>query len=93
MSIMPHTSANSSDHTGVNGIRPSFDVAAYNAPVTYNRTQAINADDKIEKPSIARSNAAVSTDKPDGEPEHVKKYQDYVRLAGFPYPHFALPLS
>ena len=76
---MPHTSANSRGHNGINGARASFDVAAHNAPVTYSRAQAVNADDKLEKPGIARSNAAVSSDKPNGEPEHVKKYQDYVR--------------
>ncbi|KAL2109604.1 hypothetical protein VUR80DRAFT_2278 [Thermomyces stellatus] len=74
---MPHTSANGGARAGINGADSSFDVAVRKAPVTYSRTQAIHADDELEKPSIARGNAAVSRDKPNGEPEQVKKYQDY----------------
>ena len=64
-----------------NGHSSSFNVTAPNAPVTYSRIQAVSADDRIEKPSIARANAAVSSDKPSGDPDYVEKYKDYVCLA------------
>ena len=79
---MPHIAVNGVANGLHDGYGASFDVAARNAPVTYGRVQAVNADDKLEKPNIARANAAVSTEKPNGEPEFVKKYKDYV---GFPF--------
>lgn len=77
-------STDSKSHAHLNGDVPSFDTAVHNAPVTYKRAQAINADDKLEKPGIARANAAVSSDKPNGEPEQVAKYEDYVGRTSSP---------
>ena len=77
---MPSTSGNAKTHAAQNRDYAHFDVAVPKAPVTYRRTQAVNSDDKLEKPGVARANTAVSRDKPEGEPEQVKKYQDYVRL-------------
>lgn len=74
------TSVDSNSHAHLNGDTPSFDTTVHNAPVTYRRVQAINSDDKLEKPSIARANAAVSSEKPNGEPEQVAKYKDYVGI-------------
>lgn len=68
------------DHCDASGASCNFNVAAQNAPVTYSRVQAIDADEKIDQPSIARANAAVSMEKPDGDPENTRKFKDYVRL-------------
>ena len=75
-----------------NGHSSSFNVTAPNAPVTYSRIQSVTADDRIEKPSIARANAAVSSDKPSGEPDYVEKYKDYVRPSSSPPPPCNLPI-
>lgn len=72
------TSLDSKSHPHLNGDVPSFDTTVHNAPVTYRRVQAVNSDDRLEKPGIARANAAVSSDKPNGEPDQVAKYKDYV---------------
>ena len=79
---MPHIAVNGVVNGLHDGYDARFDVAARNAPITYSRVQAVNADDKLEKPNIARANAAVSSERPNGEPEQVKKYKDYV---GFPF--------
>ena len=72
------TSRERKSHGHLNGDAPSFDTTVPKAPVTYKRVQAINSDDKLDKPGVARANAAVSSDKPNGEPEQVAKYKDYV---------------
>jgi hypothetical protein len=46
--------------------------------VTSRRPQAVIATDRIDHPSIARANMTVSTEKPEGNAEYTKKYQDYV---------------
>lgn len=87
--MMPHTAVNGLAYTTQDGWRSNFDVAARHAPVTYKRVQAINSDDKLEKPSIARANAAVSNDKPNGEPEQVKKFKDYVSNSFHSHPRLS----
>jgi hypothetical protein len=55
-----------------------FDTAASHCPPTAARKQAANVDAFLSKPGIARANIAASTAAPDGSPESVVKYKDYV---------------
>ena len=80
------TSVESKSHANLNGDVPSFDTTVPKAPVTYRRVQAINSDDRLDKPGVARANAAVSNDKPNGDPEQVAKYKDYVGRSSYPEP-------
>ena len=86
---MPHTAANDGGYATHDGYSANFDVAVRNAPVTYSRVQAINSDDKLDKAGIARANAAVSSEKPNGEPEQIKKFKDYVGCHFRAYTHLA----
>ena len=57
---------------------PSFHTSVPNCPST-RRTPALYAHEYIEKPGVARGNLAVSTTRPHGDTEHMRKYRDYVR--------------
>ena len=56
---------------------PDFHTSVLNCPST-RRTPALYAYEYIEKPGIARGNLAVSTTRPYGNTEYMKKYRDYV---------------
>lgn len=56
---------------------PSFETSVSNCPSTQ-RTPALYASDYIEKPGVARGNLAVSTTRPDGDTEYMKKYPNHV---------------
>jgi hypothetical protein len=57
-----------------------FAVTAKNSPITMVRIPAINIDSQIKSPGIARGNAAVCTDRPDGDIEYTRRFKDYVYL-------------
>ncbi|RYP10770.1 hypothetical protein DL764_000466 [Monosporascus ibericus] len=56
----------------------SFALAAPKCPVTYERKLALDADQFLEKPSIARANVAVSDEAPYGQSDYARKYSNYV---------------
>lgn len=53
-------------------------IVARNSHVTSERLPAIYTDQFIESPGLARGNAAVSVDKPDGDREWVRGVKEYV---------------
>jgi hypothetical protein len=48
-------------------------------PVTSQRTPATSTATSIPNPGIARANAAISIDNPNGDADYIAKYGDYVR--------------
>lgn len=57
----------------------NFDVTAAHCPPTVQRKQALDADSRVPKPSVARANRAVSTEKPEGSAGS-EKFRDYTVL-------------
>ncbi|KAG2412871.1 hypothetical protein HFD88_010428 [Aspergillus terreus] len=55
-------------------------IVARNSHVTSERLPAIYTDQFIENPGLARGNAAVSVDKPDGDREWVRGVKEYTPL-------------
>ncbi|EAU30398.1 hypothetical protein ATEG_09261 [Aspergillus terreus NIH2624] len=55
-------------------------IVARNSHVTSERLPAIYTDQFIESPGLARGNAAVSVDKPDGDREWVRGVKEYTPL-------------
>jgi len=53
-------------------------VSVQECPPTQYRPQAVDTDLYIDKPSIARANRAVSTEKPQGSVSYSERYKDYV---------------
>lgn len=63
----------------VNGVEQcNFARSVAHSSVTSRRPQAIIPSDRLDHPSIARANAAVSIEMPDGTPGYTKKFEDYV---------------
>jgi len=67
-----------------------FDTVAAQCKAT-NRQQAIDADDVIRKPAVARANVAVSTDHPEGIETYTEQFEDYVSTAPAAPMHSANP--
>jgi hypothetical protein len=64
-------------------------VSVCEVPVTEERVPAVNADDNINKPGVARANLAPSKEKPSGSTEFAEKYKDYVcHLKSSDFPDF-----
>ncbi|KAK3936724.1 putative peroxygenase 3 [Diplogelasinospora grovesii] len=61
-----------------NGI--DFDVVAANCKVTNERRQALDVENFVQRPSIARANLAVATEKPEGSVDFSGEYGDYTVL-------------
>lgn len=57
-----------------------FDVFVPDTPVTRSRFPATTIDKYVDRPSLPRANAAVSTDVPDGDDEYSTKYKEYTVL-------------
>jgi hypothetical protein len=53
---------------------------APNCPVTFQRPLATSTATSIPNPGVARANAAISIDNPDGDADYIAKYGDYVCL-------------
>lgn len=59
--------------------QPSFAVST-GRPPTSTRLPAVDADESITKPGVARANAAVSSAKPDGDRAYTAENQNSVRF-------------
>ncbi|KAF7173537.1 hypothetical protein CNMCM5623_005760 [Aspergillus felis] len=53
---------------------------APNCPVTSKRTPATSTATSIPNPGVARANAAISIDNPNGDADYIAKYGDYTPL-------------
>ncbi|GAQ09865.1 probable peroxygenase 3 [Aspergillus lentulus] len=59
---------------------PKIQTTAPNCPVTSERPPATSTATSIPNPAVARANAAVSIDKPNGDADYIAKYGDYTPL-------------
>jgi hypothetical protein len=63
---------------------PKIQTTAPNCPVTSERPPATSTATSIPNPAVARANAAISADKPNGDADHIAKYGDYVHPSRSP---------
>lgn len=66
--------------TYTNGTEPTFTRSVAHSSVTSQRPQAVDAANTVSYPSIARANAAVSIDKPNGDAGYSERFKDYTVL-------------
>lgn len=58
----------------------SFETTVSKCPITEQRPLATGAHVKLQNPGMARASIAASTEKPDGDPIHVKNHKGYVSI-------------
>lgn len=58
---------------------PKIQTAAPNCPVTSERPPAPSTATSIPNPGVARANAAISIDNPNGDADYIANYGDFVR--------------
>lgn len=63
-----------------NGRKEQAFAVSTGRPPTSTRRPAVDADESITKPGVARANAAVSSTKPDGDRAYIAANEDYVSL-------------
>lgn len=66
------------EQSSTNGPDVDFALSVPTVPETSSRTQAINTDRFVEKPSVARANVAVCAETPYGRSKYAQAHSDYV---------------